>query len=247
MVRRCRSFPYPHLWLRQRLFLRNVLHPATRRLRRIAGLDIRRIFLAILTLFAIGPVTGTLADRLGPKGLVAGGTALVGCGLVAASFAQALCRYRPPSPSASAEASGWLTSPAVGAVQKWFDRRRGLASGRRRLRDRRGHPDCAAHCRPADIRTGVAPPPSWPSAHPSPSRAEPRTARSQPRRAFESERCRCARSPGPGTGCLRPLPAIPADVPRIPPGLPRHVHPHRPPRPLRRGSRNLPPSPPRPS
>ena len=85
--------------------------------------------LAILTLFAIGPLTGTLADRLGPRALVAGGTALVGCGLIIASFAQALWQVQAAFTVCIGIGVGMAYVPAAGAVQKWFDRRRGLASG----------------------------------------------------------------------------------------------------------------------
>ncbi len=85
--------------------------------------------LAILTLFSIGPLTGTLADRLGPRVLVAGGTALVGCGLILASLAQALWHVQAAFAICIGGGVGMAYVPAVGAVQKWFDRRRGLASG----------------------------------------------------------------------------------------------------------------------
>ena len=85
--------------------------------------------LAVLTLFIIGPVTGTLADRLGPRALVAGGTALVGIGLIVASFAQALWQVQAAFAVCIGVGVGMSYVPAAGAVQKWFDRRRGLASG----------------------------------------------------------------------------------------------------------------------
>ena len=85
--------------------------------------------LAVLTLFIIGPVTGTLADRMGPRALVAGGTALVGIGLVVASFAQALWQVQAAFAVCIGVGVGMSYVPAAGAVQKWFDRRRGLASG----------------------------------------------------------------------------------------------------------------------
>ena len=85
--------------------------------------------LAILTLFAVGPITGTLADRVGPRGLVAGGTALVGCGLIVASFAQSVWQVQVAFAFCIGGGVGMAYVPAVGAVQKWFDRRRGLASG----------------------------------------------------------------------------------------------------------------------
>ena len=85
--------------------------------------------LAILTLFSVGPLTGTLADRLGPRMLVAGGIALVGSGLIIASFAQALWHVQAAFAVCIGGGVGMAYVPAVGAVQKWFDRRRGLASG----------------------------------------------------------------------------------------------------------------------
>ena len=85
--------------------------------------------LAILTLFSVGPLTGTLADRLGPRVLVAGGTALVGCGLILASQAQTLWHVQAAFAVCIGGGVGMAYVPAVGAVQKWFDRRRGLASG----------------------------------------------------------------------------------------------------------------------
>ena len=85
--------------------------------------------LAILTLFSVGPLTGTLADRLGPRALVAGGTALVGCGLIVASLAQSLWHVQAAFAICIGGGVGMAYVPAVGAVQKWFDRRRGLASG----------------------------------------------------------------------------------------------------------------------
>ena len=85
--------------------------------------------LAILTLFSIGPLTGTLADKVGPRALVSGGTALVGCGLILASFAQSLWQVQLAFALCIGGGVGTAYVPAAGAVQKWFDRRRGLASG----------------------------------------------------------------------------------------------------------------------
>ena len=84
---------------------------------------------AILVLFSVGPFSGTIADRLGPRLLVAGGLALVGCGLIAAGVSQSLWQVQAAFAICIGGGVGLAYVPAVGAVQKWFDRRRGLASG----------------------------------------------------------------------------------------------------------------------
>ena len=84
---------------------------------------------AILVLFSVGPLSGTVADRLGPRLLVAGGLALVGSGLIIASVAQALWQVQAAFAVCIGGGVGLAYVPAVGAVQKWFGRRRGLASG----------------------------------------------------------------------------------------------------------------------
>ena len=84
---------------------------------------------AILVLFSVGPVSGTVADRLGPRALVAGGTALVGVGLMAASMGQSLWQVQGAFAVCIGGGVGLAYVPAVGTVQKWFDLRRGLASG----------------------------------------------------------------------------------------------------------------------
>ena len=84
---------------------------------------------AILVLFSVGPFSGTVADRLGPRVLVSGGLALVGCGLISASVSQALWQVQAAFAVCIGGGVGLAYVPAVGAVQKWFDRRRGLASG----------------------------------------------------------------------------------------------------------------------
>ena len=84
---------------------------------------------SILLLFSVGPLSGTLADRWGPRLLVAGGTALVGLGLIGASVARELWHVQVAFAVGIGGGVGLAYVPAVGAVQRWFDRRRGLASG----------------------------------------------------------------------------------------------------------------------
>lgn len=84
---------------------------------------------SIVVLFAVGAGAGMLADRIGPRMLVAGGTALVGLGLIAASRAEALWQVQAAFGIGVGVGIGLAYVPAVGAVQKWFDRSRGLASG----------------------------------------------------------------------------------------------------------------------
>lgn len=84
---------------------------------------------AILLLFSVGPFSGTLADRMGPRVLVAGGTALVGLGLIGASVAQAMWQVQLCFAVGIGGGVGLAYVPSVGVVQKWFDLRRGLASG----------------------------------------------------------------------------------------------------------------------
>ena len=84
---------------------------------------------AILVLFSVGPLSGTVADRLGPRLLVSGGLALVGFGLILASLSQSLWQVQSAFAVCIGGGVGLAYVPAGGAVQKWFDRRRGLASG----------------------------------------------------------------------------------------------------------------------
>ena len=84
---------------------------------------------AILVLFSVGPFSGAVADRLSPRLLVSGGLILVGCGLIFASVSQALWQVQSAFAICIGGGVGLAYVPAVGAVQKWFDRRRGLASG----------------------------------------------------------------------------------------------------------------------
>lgn len=85
--------------------------------------------IAICLYFVIGAVSGPLADRLGPRGMALFGTAAIGVGLMLAAQAQALWQVYLAFGAGIGIGVGFAYVPSVGAVQRWFVRRRGFASG----------------------------------------------------------------------------------------------------------------------
>jgi len=79
--------------------------------------------------FVVGALSGPLADRFGPRGVVLLGMAIAGGGLVLASEAQALWQIYVGYGLGIGLGVGFAYVPSVGAVQRWFIRRRGFASG----------------------------------------------------------------------------------------------------------------------
>jgi len=79
--------------------------------------------------FGLGVISGPLADRLGARRLAALGMLLVGGGLVVAGLAQTLEQVYLGYGLGVGLGVGCSYAPAVGAVQHWFSRRRGFASG----------------------------------------------------------------------------------------------------------------------
>jgi MFS family permease len=79
--------------------------------------------------FALGIVSGPLADRFGSRPLAVGGMILTGLGLAAASAAQSLLQVYAAYGLGVGLGVGCAYVPAIGAVQRWFVRRRGFASG----------------------------------------------------------------------------------------------------------------------
>ena len=79
--------------------------------------------------FSLGAVSGPLADRIGPRRVVVGGVLLIGLGLLLASRAQALWQVYLTYSLGVGLGVGFAYVPAIGAVQRWFVRRRGTASG----------------------------------------------------------------------------------------------------------------------
>lgn len=79
--------------------------------------------------FGIGVVSGPLADRWGARRLAVLGMTLVGAGLALASVARTLIEVYVAYGLGVGLGVGCAYVPAVGAVQRWFVRRRGFASG----------------------------------------------------------------------------------------------------------------------
>ena len=79
--------------------------------------------------FGLGIVSGPLADRYGSRRLALLGMLLIGLGLAAASAARSLIEVYVAYGLGVGLGVGCAYVPAVGAVQRWFVRRRGFASG----------------------------------------------------------------------------------------------------------------------
>ncbi len=79
--------------------------------------------------FGLGVVTGPLADRWGSRRLAVSGMILTGIGLGAASMARNLTEVYAAYGLGVGLGIGCSYVPAVGAVTRWFVRRRGFASG----------------------------------------------------------------------------------------------------------------------
>lgn len=79
--------------------------------------------------FGLGIVSGPLADRFGSRPLAITGMVLVGLGLALASAARSLAEVYAAYSLSVGLGVGCAYVPAIGAVQRWFVRRRGFASG----------------------------------------------------------------------------------------------------------------------
>jgi len=79
--------------------------------------------------FGLGIISGPLADRFGSRPFAVAGMILTGVGLAAASAAQSLAQVYVAYGLGVGLGIGCAYVPAIGAVQRWFVRRRGFASG----------------------------------------------------------------------------------------------------------------------
>jgi MFS family permease len=79
--------------------------------------------------FGLGIVSGPLADRFGSRRLAVAGMILTGLGLMTASAARSLWEVYAAYGLGVGLGVGCAYVPAIGAVQRWFVRRRGFASG----------------------------------------------------------------------------------------------------------------------
>lgn len=79
--------------------------------------------------FALGGVSGVLADRLGPRRVIVVGLLLIAAGLVLASRATDLWQVYAAYGLGVGVGVGFTYVPAIAAVQPWFVRRRAFASG----------------------------------------------------------------------------------------------------------------------
>lgn len=79
--------------------------------------------------FLLGFPAGLIGDRLGPRPVVVGGLLVVAAGLVVASRATTLWQVYLGYSLGVGLGVGFSYVPSVAAVQRWFVRRRGTASG----------------------------------------------------------------------------------------------------------------------
>jgi MFS family permease len=79
--------------------------------------------------FALGAITGSAADRIGPRPIAVTGMLLLAGGLFAASRAESLMQVYATYSLGVGLGVGFVYVPAIGAVQPWFRKRLGLAAG----------------------------------------------------------------------------------------------------------------------
>jgi len=92
--------------------------------------DVSFVFgLSGLIYFAFGAGAGILADRFGPQRVCAAGMLCIAAGLLATSYAHSMATVYLAYGVGVGIGIALVYSPAIGTVQPWFTRRRGLAAG----------------------------------------------------------------------------------------------------------------------
>lgn len=79
--------------------------------------------------FGLGALSGPLCDRLDPRKVLAFGMVTLSAGLILASQAQSLWLIYVAFGLGAGIGVGFLYVPAVSTVQRWFVKKRGMASG----------------------------------------------------------------------------------------------------------------------
>jgi MFS family permease len=79
--------------------------------------------------FSLGSISGPLADRVGSRRLAVAGMLLTGIGVALAGLAHTLAQVYAAYGLGVGLGVGCAYVPAMGAVQRWFVRHRGFASG----------------------------------------------------------------------------------------------------------------------
>ena len=85
------------------------------------------LYMAVYAIFSL--VTGSLADRYGPKKVLVGGFILIGIGMLLTSRITSVWQYYLTYGILVAVGSGAIYVPAMGAVSKFFTRQRNFALG----------------------------------------------------------------------------------------------------------------------
>ena len=85
--------------------------------------------LAGFAYFALGAISGPLGDRIGARRVAVAGMLILTAGLLAASWARSLDQVCAAYGLGVGFGVGLSYVPAIAAVQRWFARRRALASG----------------------------------------------------------------------------------------------------------------------
>jgi len=82
-----------------------------------------------LLYFVLGAFAGMLSDRLGPARVAASGMVCIALALLAGSLARSMTEMTLAYGVGLGVGIALVYSPAIGCVQPWFTRRRGLAAG----------------------------------------------------------------------------------------------------------------------